>query len=186
MREHALYTGLNAIEGLLNSRGLPPIEEWDPQRIGNSHMRIARDGSWFYRGTRIDRSRMVRLFSTVLSRDEEGVTWLMMPHEKLQVEVDDAPFNAVLLERHTDTDPETLSFTTNVGDVVVADADHSITVHYADPDSDPAPYIRVRGRLDALITRSVFIELGTFARDNGGRLGVESSGCFMPLDRSPA
>ncbi len=179
------YAGLDALAGLISSRGLPPIEQWDPQRTGDSHMFIARDGSWYYRGSLIQRERMVRLFSTVLSQDEDGTTWLVMPHEKLHVDVEDAVFNAVLLDHQKETAPQTLTFTTNVGDVVVASADCPITVRYATPDSDPAPYIRVRGRLDALITRSVFIELGALVQEQDGRLGVESAGCFMPLDRSP-
>ncbi len=55
---------------------------------------------------------------------------------------------------------------------------------------EPAPYILVRERLEALITRSVFYELvalGVEERRDGAHLyGVWSEGCFFPLGRLSA
>lgn len=60
-------------------------------------MRIARDGTWFYQGTPIGRKPMVRLFSNILRRDGDDY-FLVTPVEKVGIQVDDAPFVAVLLE----------------------------------------------------------------------------------------
>ncbi len=57
-------------------------------------MRIARDGTWFYRGSPIGRKPLVKLFSTVLRR-ENGEFWLVTPVERGRILVDDAPFVAV-------------------------------------------------------------------------------------------
>ena len=57
-------------------------------------MRIAGDGTWFYMGTPIGRPALVRLFSTILKR-EDGKHFLVTPVEKVGIRVDDAPFLAV-------------------------------------------------------------------------------------------
>ena len=44
-----------------------------PRDCGYFDIHIARDGSWFYRGSPIKRMTMVRLFAAVLERDAEGL-----------------------------------------------------------------------------------------------------------------
>ena len=75
-------------------KGLPPVHLWDPPFRGDLDMRIARDGTWFYLGTPIGRPELVRLFSSILKR-EEGRYFLVTPVEKVGISVDDAPFVAV-------------------------------------------------------------------------------------------
>lgn len=174
---------LTAIVDALSTRALPPVNTWQPDVTRDIDMRIARNGDWFYEGSRIDRSRMVKLFSTVLRKDGDD-TYLVTPQERLRIDVEDAPFTAVLLERRLQDKVPTLVFTTNLGESVVADEQHPIQVHYQQPDAEPAPYVLVRDRLQALISRAVFLELAELAEERDGRLGVMSCGCFMPLDAS--
>ena len=60
-------------------------------------MRIARDGTWFYLGTPIGRPELVRLFSTILKKENRKY-YLVTPVEKVGITVDDAPFVAVDFE----------------------------------------------------------------------------------------
>ena len=96
------------------------------------HIKIAGDGRWFHEGGEIHRKALVKLFSTVLKRDSDGVFWLETPVEKGRIEVEDAPFIATALTvDHADgatseTHPA-LRFTTNVDDHVPLDAGASIT-----------------------------------------------------------
>jgi hypothetical protein len=76
-------------------RGLPPVEKWNPPFCGDIDMEIRADGTWFYMGTPIGRAPLVRLFSTVLRRDDDGKTYLVTPVEKVGIRVVDAPFVAV-------------------------------------------------------------------------------------------
>ncbi len=121
----------------------------------------------------------MRLFSTVLRRDEDGF-WLVTPVEKLRIVVDDAPFLAIGVERSG----EALRFATNVGDVVEAGPDHPLRVETGE-DGAPRPYVHVRRALDALIARPVFYELVEMAEaresPNGVRLGVRSNGAWFDL-----
>src|SRR3979411_1674296 len=75
-------------------KGLPPVHLRNPPFCGDLDMRIAGDGTWFYMGTPIGRPALVRLFSTILKR-EDGKHFLVTPVEKVGIRVDDAPFLAV-------------------------------------------------------------------------------------------
>ena len=163
---------------------LPPVERWNPTFCGDSFMRIARDGTWFHQGTPIGRRELVRLFSTILRR--EGADYfLVTPAEKLSIKVDDAPFLAVLLSVSGAGRDQTLSFTTNVGDEVIADGQHAIRVVIDPASQEPSPYIHVRKGLEALIARNVFYELVQLAERQDDLLGVWSGGIFFPLGPVP-
>ena len=159
----------------------------DLSSCGDFDIRIARDGTWFYRGSPINRKPLVRLFSTVLRRDEQDVYWLVTPVERGRVIVEDAPFTAVELVVEGSGEGQTLRFRTNVDDWVEADRDHPIRVAEDPATREPSPYILVRDRLEALIIRSVFYQLAELAEASprdGGLLGVWSSGSFFPLGRA--
>lgn len=145
-------------------------------------MRIARDGTWYYQGTPINRQRMVKLFSTILRRDDDGY-FLVTPAEKVIVHVDLAPFIAVRMESIAEAEGPSVAFQTNVGDVIVVDAQHPLWVEQN--EKGPVPLVRVRDRLDALLGRSVFYELaeaGTTRLINGREiLGIVSRGKFFKL-----
>ena len=79
------------------TRGLPPVDQWNPPFCGDLDMRIARDGTWFYMGTPIGRPELVRLFSTILRKDGDSYV-LVTPVEKVGITVEDAPFIAVDFE----------------------------------------------------------------------------------------
>lgn len=157
------------------------------EACGDFGIRIARDGTWFYHGSPIGRKRLVKLFSTVLKRDEDGVFWLETPGEKGTVVVDDAPFVAIELVAHGTGQQQTLTFRTNLDDFVTADAEHPIRVEVDPETSEPSPYVLVRGRLEALIARPVFYDLVELAeeREADGRtvMGVWSAGTFFELGR---
>jgi hypothetical protein len=99
--------------------------------------------------------------------------------------VDDAPFVAVEMIVTGAGQDQKLAFRTNVEDWVTADAEHPIRIEHTE-DDQPSPYIRVRGALDALISRSVFYQLVDLAEANGAELGVWSGGSHFPLGRVEA
>src|SRR5690348_12756812 len=162
---------------LAAGRKLPPVEKWNPAHCGEIDIRIGRDGTWFHQGTPVGRRELVRLFSTILRRDTDGY-YLVTPAEKMRIQVDDAPFLAVLLEARGSGHEQRLVFTTNVGDEVIADEEHPIRVVCAADTGEPAPYIHVRGGLEARISRAVFYQLADIAvpGQQDSELGVWSAG----------
>ncbi|WP_417243531.1 DUF1285 domain-containing protein [Celeribacter sp.] len=163
-------------------RGLPPVDRWDPPFCGDLDMRIARDGTWFYLGTPIGRPQLVRLFSTVLKREGDAY-FLVTPVEKVGITVDDAPFLAVDFDVSGAGEAQNLTFHTSVGDRCAAGPDHPL--RFDTRDGDPAPYVEIRSRLDALIDRKSFfrlVDLGVEHEVNGTVMfGLWSGGIFFPI-----
>jgi hypothetical protein len=179
-------TGKPGLDGVIAAakaqapgRGLPPVHLWNPPNCGEIDIVIRKDGVWFHEGTPIGREALVRLFSTVLRKDPDGI-YLVTPVEKLRITVDDAPFIATRVDR----DGEALRFQTNVGDEVTAGPEHALRVEIG-PDGEPRPYLHVRAGLEALIARPVFYELVEMAQERdtpqGPTLGVTSDGAWFPV-----
>ena len=167
----------------LAAAGTPPVERWHPAHCGESGMRILADGSWLHDGTPIGRPALVRLFSTILRGEPDGSHVLVTPAEKLTIAVEDAPFVAVEMTSEGEGRARRLAFRTNVGDVVFAGPDHPLTVD--DRGHGAHPYLRVRGRLDALVARPVYYELANLAIEAepgpDGAVGLWSDGAFFAL-----
>jgi hypothetical protein len=174
---------LAEIAQLAASRKLPPVEAWNPEHCGHSGMRIAADGTWFHEGSPIGRPAMVRLFSTILRREGDGRHVLVTPVEKLDIEVEDAPFVAVELKSEGEGRERSLAFRLNIGDVVLAGPERSLRIE--ERADGPHPYLRVRGGLDARIARPVYYELAELALAEGADPpGLWSDGGFFPLGQT--
>ena len=166
-------------------KGLPPVERWHPEFCGDLDIEIRRDGTWFYLGTPIGRMELVRLFSTVLRMDEDGRTYLVTPVEKVGIRVEDAPFVAVEVNASGAGEDRVLTFRTNVGDVVEAGPDHPLRFVDEDETGGLKPYLKVRGRLEALVARPVMYELAELGEeidiDGKAMFALRSRGAVFPV-----
>lgn len=172
---------LAQIEQAITDQRLPPVAAWNPAHCGPSAMRITADGTWFHEGAPIARPAMVRLFASILRREPDGRHVLVTPAEKLDIDVDDAPFVAVEVKHEGSGAERRLAFRLNTGDAVVAGPGHTLTV--ADRGHGPHPYLGVRAGLEALIARPVFYELVELALEEGDDPpGLWSDGAFFQLD----
>ncbi|QKV17086.1 DUF1285 domain-containing protein [Oricola thermophila] len=184
-------SGLQALlsRATQGAKGLPPVEKWNPPDCGAIDMVIRADGTWHYLGTPIGRQPLVRLFSTVLRKDEDGKTYLVTPVEKIEITVEDAPFVAVELHVSDPGPDQVLTFRTNVGDVVEAGPDHPLRFETEEGSGGLKPYVHVRGRLEALVSRAVMyelVELGDTVEIDGEEVFAIRSGgtafTVMPVD----
>lgn len=164
---------------------LPPVEKWNPAGVKDIGMEIRADGSWWHEGGEIKRASLVKLFARILRKDGDEQTFLVTPYEKVIVHVEDAPFLAGRMDvLGTPGRDQQLGFVTTVGDVTIAGPDRPIRVETHPETGEPAPYVLVRGRLEAKIARPVFYELVDLAEpspDDTNLLGVWSKGVFFPL-----
>ncbi|HWB45288.1 MAG TPA: DUF1285 domain-containing protein [Hyphomicrobiaceae bacterium] len=177
--------GLETLLRTSAGSGPAPVENWNPPYCGDIGMRIRRDGVWFYQGSPIGRQALVKLFARVLRKDADGRHYLVTPVEKVDVAVEDAPFLAVEMEAQGSGENQRLVFRTNVDDIVVAGPHHPLHFVTEAGSDGLKPYLLVRGRLEALVTRALYYDLVELARDEGGRgLGIWSSGSFFPLEAS--
>lgn len=183
----------NPLRGLNEAKrdtgsGLPPVESWNPPFCGDIDMRIAADGTWYYMNSPIGRKPLVRLFSTVLRRDADGRYYLVTPVEKCGIRVDDAPFLAVGMDVEGEGRGQTIRLRTNVDDEVAVDGEHPLRFETEAGTDGLKPYVRVRGRLEALVNRPIFydlVEAGTVERVDGEDwYGVWSGGRFWRMSRA--
>lgn len=166
-------------------KGAPPVERWNPLYCGELDMEIRQDGTWFYMGSPIGRPALVQLFSSVLRKDEDGRTYLVTPVEKIAIRVEDAPFVAVEVNQSQRNGVKVLTFRTNVGDVIEAGPDNPLRFAEEAETGGLKPYILVRGRLEALVSRAVTYELAAFGEelevDGKSMFAVRSNGTIFPI-----
>lgn len=165
--------------------GERPVEKWNPDYCGEMDMVIKADGSWWHEGSRITRKGLVNLFASILRKDEDGRTYLVTPVEKIGIQVERGHFIATRVDVEGEGENQRLFFTTNLDEVVEAGLNNPVRVQ-TDPNSlEPAPFVTVRGRLEAAMSRPVFYELVENAAEietaEGKQLGIYAAGTFFPL-----
>lgn len=155
-----------------------PVEKWHPEHCGSMDLVIRADGSWWHEGTPFARAALVRLFSRILRKDPDGYV-LVTPVEKIAITVEDVPFLAVDFDRTG----EGYVFRTNVGDQVLIDEEHPIALKHSPALGQRAPYIRVRGDLEARVDRPAYYRLAETLpmTDKGNALVLESCGARFML-----
>ena len=168
---------LEQVAELAAARKLPPVDQWEPQASSDSLMRIAPDGRWFHNANEfgdgeIKRAAMIRAFASLLRRDADGQHWLVTPHEKQSIAVDDAAFIAIDVVRQGDA----LVFRLNTDDLVIAGSDHPLVARGS--AELPAIYLGVRHGTEARLNRSTWLQLVELAGDD---LTVESQGMTFAL-----
>jgi hypothetical protein len=147
-------------------------------------MRIAADGTWYYLKTPIGRPALVKLFASVLKREDDKY-FLVTPVEKCGIRVEDAPFLAVEMNVEPRATGRILHFRTNVDDWVACGPEHALRFEPEPGTGGLKPYLHVRRDLWAKVTRTLFfdlVELGE-ERDVAGRpmFGVVSMGSFFAM-----
>lgn len=152
---------------------------------GDIDMHIAADGTWFYTNSPIRRQSLVRLFASILRREDDGRFYLVTPYERRGVTVEDAPFLAVHLEVAGSGRHQILRFRTNVDDMVTVDEAHPLRFVREEGTDGLKPYVLVRDRIEALVSRSLIMDLADLAvvREIDGEpwLGLWSDGTFHPM-----
>lgn len=175
---------LNSLKGSHSEQDLPPVEKWNPDFCGDMDLVVKRNGDWLYQGSPINRKRLVKLFSSVLKKENDDY-FLVTPVEKLGIIVEDAPFLVVAMNRLKTEIGEVLEFTDNCDNKMLLTEDNPIWVEHNPKTGEPSPYIVVRKNLHALIHRNVFYELVELAQEKiineEKHLGVESAGKFFSL-----
>lgn len=155
----------------------PPVETWAPDVARDIGLRIDHNGTWYYQDSPIERQALVKLFASILRREDDGRYALVTPVEKIWIDVEDAPLLAVEMMSAGEGEGRTIVMRSNVDDYVSVDKDHPIWME------NGRPYVRLRGRIDALLTRALYYDLVDIAeqREIDGPYGVWSNGHFFEL-----
>jgi uncharacterized protein len=156
----------------------PPLHLWHPPLSGDIPIRIAADGRWFHDGDLIERESLVRLFASILRREEDGDYYLVTPAEKWRIEVELHPLIVTGVENRAVDGRECLEVTLNTGKKVMLGEDHPL---FLEPRVGDIAAVRLDHGLTALFSRAAWYRLVESARESAGVPSVSSKGLFFPL-----
>lgn len=166
--------------------GRPPIEKWQPELSGDIDIHIQRDGTWIYRGSPLAREAMMRLFATILRREDDGEYYLVTPVEKWRLTVEDAPLVAHSVEVQGEGRTQKILLTLNTGETLLIGERHPLRVGTYSESSEPRPVVDVVHGLEARLLTTAYYDLAEQVvpkADDESILGVWSDGNFYELGR---
>ena len=165
--------------------GNPPLDQWRPELSGDMDLRVSRNGQWIFRGEPLAREAIVRLFSTILRREEDGEYYLVTPVEKWRIQVEDTPLLAHSLQVTGEGDCQVISLTTNVGESLEIGQQHPLAVGTYPCSEEPRPVVAVRHGVEARLVTAAYYDLVAHVveqnEDGHPALGVFSHGIFYKI-----
>jgi hypothetical protein len=158
----------------------PPLQLWQPELSGDIDIRIDRGGNWFHEGGKIEREAIVRLFASILRREEDGEYYLVTPGEKWRIQVDLLPLivSDIAVVSSAAEQPR-LEATLNTGKHIAIDAEHPL---YLEKRMESIAAIHLPHGLSALFSRSAWYRLVEMAENINGTACVVSAGEVFPLE----
>ena len=183
MNQEQLPPNLQSLFDELTPFKQPPVDTWNPEKTVQFDMRIDLKGDWFHEGTQRKRQPLVKLFASLLRR--EGADYfLITPREKFTVQVEDVPFIIMEMALEQKAELSHICFRTNMDEVVCLSDEHPLKMFQPDWSKTPCPYVLVRDRLWARISRPCFYQLAESAVPdihNPDSFGVFSGRRFFPM-----
>ena len=175
---------IKGLGALANTKASPPVENWNPRFCGDIPMRIASDGLWYYMNSPIGRLPLAKLFSSILRLDHDGRYYLVTPVEKCGITVDDAPFCAVRMRVDGRGRGQVIYLETTVEDEVAIGPEHALRFVDEDATGGLKPYVVIRRKLEALVSRALFYDLVELGVVEGEWFGIWSSGQFFAMKKA--
>jgi hypothetical protein len=156
----------------------PPLHLWHPPLSGDISIRITADGSWYHDGGKIERESLVRLFASILRREEDGEYYLVTPGEKWRIEVELHPLMVTDIEALEEGGEPLLQATLNTGKKVDIGKEHPLIL---EPAVGDIAAIELWHGLTALFTRAAWYRLVEMAQEHDGVASVKSGGRVFKL-----
>ena len=149
----------------------PPLHLWHPPLSGDIDIEIDREGRWYHEGSRIEREALVRLFASILRREEDGDYYLVTPVEKWRIRVPFYPLFVVDIAQSAGEagDPQIVA-TLNTGKVVPITDESAL---FIDPAADDVAALRLPHGLTAVFSRAAWYRLVDMAEVSGDCLTLE-------------
>ena len=140
----------------------PPLDKWHPPLSGDMEIRITRDGTWFHEGGEIRRDALVRLFASILRREEDREYYLVTPVEKWRIRVALHPLIVTDVDSHEGSGGEGLQLTLNTGRQLFVDEEHPL---FLEPAVGNIACVQLDHGLSALFSRAAWYRLVEMAVD---------------------
>ena len=147
---------LSQLQQQLSQPNLAPVESWDPPFCGDLPLLITADGQWLYQDSPIQRPALVRLFASVLLKQDNDY-FLQTPAEKVRIQVADVPFLVTQSHWQQAVSGPELWLTTNIEDAVPLSAAYPLQIQYY--AGQQLPYLLLWRGLSARLHRNLYYQL---------------------------
>ncbi len=132
-----------------------PFEQWQPTECGSLPIVIDNQAKWHYQGSEISRISMVKLFASVLCKEQETF-YLKTPVEKIAITVTDAPF-IIISWRYEQTEQGlVLCCIDNIDRVWLVTKEQHL--YMQDYQGTVIPYLQLPNGCSARVARNVFYQ----------------------------
>ena len=161
--------------------GNPPLHLWNPAFSGAIDIVIKADGRWFHEGRPIQRQELVKLFASILRREEDGEYYLVTPVEKWRLQVECLPLLVIDFDILGVPGPgQKLQVEVNTGRRYVAG--ESCSLYLPDlPQCVGIPGVMLKYGVGALFSRAAWYRLAQCCEFRDGSSGIHSCGHFYIL-----
>lgn len=167
-----------------STAGLPDpatLASWNPALSGDIDLRIRADGTWLHLGDPIRREGLVRLFASLLRREENGEYYLVTPIEKWRIRVDRHALQAVDFDC-TGTNGDAIWYALlNTGGRCHLGGAYHLHAPASDDPGSTAPWMELPNGLTAQLTRAAWYRLVNDASTAGDRALIISAGVEIDL-----
>jgi hypothetical protein len=161
---------IDLLEAQLKSRrdyDSPPLHLWHPPLSGDISIVIDAQGEWHHDGTRIQRSSLVRLFASILRREDDGDYYLVTPGEKWRIQVELHPLMVTDVTALEIDGECVLEATLNTGRQIMVSKENPL---FLEPAVGNIAALQLAHGLTALCTRSAWYRLVDMAESREGEL----------------
>ncbi len=134
----------------------PPLHLWHPPLNGDIAIRIDCQGAWYHEGGKIERESLVRLFASILRREEDGQYYLVTPSEKWRIQVEAHPLLVTDIDVLIEEGVAMLQATLNTGRQLLVSEQCPL---FLDPAMGDIAALRLPHGLTALCTRPAWYRL---------------------------
>ncbi len=173
------------LQGLVDSivastAGLPDpqrVASWSPPLSGDIPIEIHEDGSWAHDGQLIKREGLVRLFASLLRREDDGEYYLVTPAEKWRITVARHPLVAIDCDRSGNNGDGTWYVLLNTGGRCHLGEEFCLHTE----GNDLKPWVSLPNGLSAQLTRAAWYRLIDASTVFGGRAQIVSGGETIDL-----
>jgi uncharacterized protein len=158
----------------------PPLHLWNPELSGEIDIRIDSDGNWFHEGSVIERDAIVRLFASILRREEDGCYYLVTPGDKWRIQVDLLPLVVTDIDQYADAEQGScLRATLNTGRTQMVNSEFGL---FLEDRMDHVAALHLPHGLAAIFSRSAWYRLVAMAEEKDGNVCIVSAGETFPLE----
>lgn len=134
----------------------PPLHLWHPESNGDIPILINAQGEWYHDGGKIKRDSLVRLFASILRREEDGEYYLVTPKEKWRIEVERHPLLVTDVRAVSGIEGDVLEACLNTGKCITIGEQHPL---YVDDSMGGVAALHLPHSLTALCTRAAWYRL---------------------------